>query len=248
MRMESLLQDFKYGIRMFARKPGFTMIAVIALALGIGANTAIFSIINAVLLRPLPYSDPSKLVMIWQTIPANRMGIDRLPPSVAQFIDWRERSKSFQTMTAITSVSMSLTGFGEPERVNGARVSANFFDLMGINPRIGRGFTASEDNPGSNRVIVISDGFWKRRFASAPNVIGKTLTFDNQSYTVIGIMPAGFQFPRSNDMPAFLKFPIQTDLWTPIAFTPDQIQANGDHYLAVMARLKTGTSLAAGNG
>ena len=145
MRMESLLQDFKYGIRMFARKPGFTMIAVIALALGIGANTAIFSIINAVLLRPLPYSDPSKLVMIWQTIPANRMGIDRLPPSVAQFIDWRERSKSFQTMTAITSVSMSLTGFGEPERVNGARVSANFFDLMGINPRIGRGFTASED-------------------------------------------------------------------------------------------------------
>jgi len=241
--VETLFQDLRYAIRMLAAKPGFTAVAVIVLALGIGANTAIFSIVNAVLLRPLPYRDSSRLAMVWETIPENRMGVDRISPAVAEFLDWQKQSKSFDGLTGFTSVSLSLTDVGEPLQVSGARVSANFFEVMGIQPRIGRAFAATEDVPGSNRVIVISDGLWKRQFGSEPSIVGKSLTLDGQKVTVIGVMPSGFQFPRANDMPSFLKFPSTTDVWIPIAFTPEEIQATGDRYLAVLGRLKTGITL-----
>ncbi|HZS48290.1 MAG TPA: ABC transporter permease [Blastocatellia bacterium] len=241
--METLLQDLRYAVRVLMAKPAFTAVAIITLALGIGANTAIFSIVNAVLLRPLPYKDPSRLVMLWETIPENRLGIDRVSPAVAEFLNWRVQNKSFDGMIALVSDSLNLTGTGEPQKITGARVSANFFDLMGVQPRLGSGFTLEQDHPGSNYVVVISDGFWKRQFGADPAVIGKNIILDEHSYTIVGVAPTGFQFPRSTDMPSYLKFPPQTDLWTPIAFTQGQIEATGDRYLAVIARLKPGMTL-----
>jgi predicted permease len=228
--LETLWQDVRFGLRMLWKSPSFTIVAIVALALGIGANTAIFSVVNTVLLRPLPYKEPERLVMVWED--ASKHGYPRDTPAAANYIDWREQNQVFEGMAAIADQSFNLTGVGEPERIDGRRVSGNLFALLGVEPQLGRAFSAEEDQPGAERVVIMSHGLWQRRFGSDPNITGKLLTLNGESYRVIGVMPSHFRFPSR-----------EVDLWVPIAFTQQEAASRGRHYLQVVARLKPGVSL-----
>jgi len=228
--LADLLHDLRFALRMLLKNPGFTIVTVIALALGIGANTAIFSVVNSVLLRPLPYKDPERLVMVWED--ASKSGHPRDTPTAANYIDWRDQNQSFEGMAAFTDESFNFTGAGEPERLEGMRVSASLFPILGVEPQLGRVFTAAEDQPGSPHVVLLSYGLWQRRFGGDPSIIGKPLTLNGESYVVTGVMPARFQFPTSDNQ-----------VWVPIAFTSEQAADRGVHYLQVVARLKPGIKL-----
>jgi len=224
-----LWQDLRYGLRMLVSNPGFTIVAVVALALGIGANSAIFSVVNTVLLKPLPYRNPDALVMVWEE--ATHLGFPFNTPSPANFIDWREQNTVFESMAAMAQKSFNLTGAGEPERFDGRRVSANLFTLLGVEPVLGRTFRAEEDQPGS-RVVILSYGVWQRRFGGDSGVIGRPVNLNGESYTVIGVMPGSVDLPSIDNW--------HDQLWVPIAFTSEDAASRGNHYLEVIARLKPG--------
>jgi putative ABC transport system permease protein len=228
--LADFLQDLRYAARMLRKNPGFTAVAVIALALGIGANTAIFSVVNTVLLRPLPYKDPEQLVMVWED--ASRHGYPRDTPAAANFVDWRDQNSVFSGMAAIADMNFNLTGAGNPERLKGRRVSASLFPLLGVDPQLGRVFSAAEDQPGAQKVVLMSYRLWQRRFGGDQAIIGKTLTLNDEIYTVIGVMPVRFQFPANDD-----------ELWVPIAFDAREAANRNRHYLEVVARLKPGVTL-----
>jgi putative ABC transport system permease protein len=215
---------------MLAKNPGFTAVAVIALALGIGANTAIFSVVNTVLLRPLPYKDPEQLVMVWED--ATKHGYPRDTPTAANYIDWRDQNSVFSGMAAIDEINLNLTNAGDPERLKGRRVSANLFALLGVEPQLGRVFNAAEDQPGAQHVAVLSHRLWQRRFGGDANIVNKTLTLDGEAYTVTGVMPARFEFPEKD-----------VEIWVPIAFDAREAANRNRHYLEVVARLKPGVTL-----
>ncbi|HEX4696404.1 MAG TPA: ABC transporter permease [Candidatus Udaeobacter sp.] len=225
-------QDLRYGLRTLLKNPGFTIVAVCALALGIGANSAIFSVVNAVLLRPLPFKNPEQLVMVWEN--AAHQGFPKNTPSPLNFLDWQRQNTVFTGMAAMCERSFNLTGVGEPERVDGRRVSANLFDLLGVPASLGRTFVQEDDRPGAH-VVVLSDSLWKRRFGSDPSVIGRAVTLNGESYTVIGVMP------RSVHLPAYGNWNDQ--LWVPIAFTNEEATQRGNHFLDVVARMKPGITL-----
>ncbi|HEX8089384.1 MAG TPA: ABC transporter permease [Blastocatellia bacterium] len=241
--MDNLLQDIRFGFRMLMKKPGFTAVAVLTLALGIGANSAIFSVVNAILFRPLPFQDPDRLVMIWEKNPGLNLGVDELAVSTANFVDWKSQSQVFEQLAAFDSKSFNLTGVGEPDRVGGVRVSAAFFNLLGVKAMLGRTFLAEEDEPGKSKVVVISHGLWQRRFGSDPSIIGKTISLDGISYDVVGVMPPKFRFPQSSDMPVYYDFPQETSLWTPLAFTAEQITDRDSHDEVALGRLKPNVTL-----
>jgi putative ABC transport system permease protein len=229
--METLWQDLRFGLRMLLSKPGFTLIAVLSLALGIGANTAIFSLVDAVLLRPLPFQEPERLVIVWED--AAKIGFPRNTPAPANYADWKAQNQVFEDMAALNWRSLALTDEGEPEKVETQGVTANFFPLLGVKPMLGRSFTPEEDKEGSDRVAVVSYGLWQRRFGGDPALVGKEILLDGQKRTVLGVMPAGFQF-LSKD----------TGLWVPMAFSPEELANRGGHYLTVVARMKPGVTLA----
>src|SRR6185503_103236 len=211
--METLINDLKFGLRMMARSPGFTLVALITIALGIGANTAIFSVVNTVLLRPLPYQDPDKLVVLWE----KQDQIDQQSPSLPDFIDWRERNQSFEQMAVARRDNINLTGAGEPERLLVRQVTANFFATLGVTPQIGQSFSTDEEHA-RTPVVVISDSLWKRRFGSDSSLIGKPVTLGDTSFTVVGVLPAAFQFYT----PA--------DVFVPLSFMPDRLkEAREEH-------------------
>jgi putative ABC transport system permease protein len=227
-----LRQDLRYGLRTLAKNPAFTSIAIVALALGIGANSAIFSVVDAVLLRPLPFKKPEQLVMLWEN--ATHLGFPKNTPSPANFLDWQKQAGAFTGMAAMVERSFNLTGVGEPERLDGRRVSANLFDLLGVRAVLGRTFVPDDDRPGSH-VVLLSYSLWQRRFGSDPSVIGRALALNGESYTVIGIMPRFVQLPgfaNRNDQ-----------LWLPIAFPPEEAAQRGNHFLEVIARMKPGITL-----
>src|SRR5438270_2829135 len=225
-------QDVRYGLRILAKNPAFTAIAVLALALGIGANSAIFSVVNAILLRPLPYKNPEQLVMVWEN--ATHLGFPKNTPSPANFLDWRRQTTVFESMAAFAERSFNLTGVGEPERLDGRRVSANLFGLLGVRPIIGRTFVPQEDQPGT-KVVLLNESLWKRRFGGDPSVIGRALTLNNESYTVVGVLP------RSVRLPAFGNW--RDQVWVPLAFPAEEAAARGNHFLEVIARLMPGATL-----
>lgn len=228
--LETLWQDIRFGARKLRKNPGFTVVAVLTLALGIGANTAIFSAVNSVLLRPLPYQNPDELVMVWETAP--KLGFPRNNVAPANFIDWRDQNRVFAQIAAYGGNSVSLTGRGEPERIEGMRVSAGLFPLLGVTPLLGRVFTEEEDRPGARNVVVLSHGLWQRRFGGDPGAVGQSLTLNDTPHTVVGVMPAHFRFPGR-----------EQELWVPMAFEPEEAAGRGDHYLTVVARLKPGVPL-----
>ncbi len=230
---DEMIQDLRYGMRMLLKNPGFTMIAVITLALGIGANTAIFSIVNAVLLRPLAFKEPDRIVHIWER--ELKRGADRYPLSPPNFIDYRDQSRVFAQIGAYSPQNINLTGVAEPERLDGVRASAGIFAALGANPLLGRAYRPEEEQPGQNRVVMLSQGFWQRRFGSDQTIIGKSLTLDGEPHTVVGVMPAGFQFPSDSE---------QAALWVPMTFSASELTNRGFHAYGAVARLKAGTSRA----
>jgi putative ABC transport system permease protein len=191
--IETLVQDLRYGLWMLRRNPGFTSVAVLTLALGIGANTAIFSVVNAVLLKPLPYPDPQRLVWITEVLHGAELN------GAADYIHWREQSKTFDHLIAFTTGQIYLTGRGEPERLDVVRATANLVPALGIAPQLGRAFTPEEDRPGGDSVVILSHALWQRRFGGDPSVIGQSVTFDGRDRVVIGVMPPGFKFIRKAD-------------------------------------------------
>src|SRR5258706_7959783 len=241
--MGTLWQDIRYSLRQHARYPAFICIALLVLALGIGANTAIFSVVNAILLRPLPYQSPDELVLVWGNNPQLQLGFEALPASAADFIDWREQNQVFDRMAAFRAWPFNLTGDGEPERIVGARVSPDLFPLLGVNASLGRTFLPKEGWPGHDHVVLIGYGLWQRRFGADPALVGKMLTLNGERYEVVGIMPPGFQFPREADLPPGFQFPRRSELWMPLAFTPSQMKDHGSRNLAVIGRLKRDKAL-----
>lgn len=226
--MNTLGQDLRYGARMLAKNPGFTLIAVLTLALGIGANTAVFSVVNAVLLRSLPYPAPERLMYVWSS---NAQAQDRSSLSPHNFTDIRARSQSFEGHFAFQYRSYALTGAGMPESLNGIAASGDLGHVMGVAPAQGRWFTADEDQPGRNRVVVISHELWQRRFAGRP-LINETIQLNGEAHTVIGITPPTFAFPRPSN-----------ELWTPLALDLSKVD-RGTSYLQSVARLKPGVTQA----
>src|SRR6476660_5883504 len=227
-----LTQDVRYALRVMAKNPAFTIIAVIALALGIGANSAIFSVVDAVLLRPLPFKHPEQLVMLWEN--AAHQGFPKNTPSPANFLDWQKQAQSFTGIAAMAERSFNLTGVGEPERLEGRRVSANLFELLGVPAMLGRTFVPEDDKPGT-RVVLLSHSLWQRRFGSDPAVIGRALTLNGESYTVVGVMPRLVQLPGYEN--------VNDQLWVPIAFPSEEAAQRGNHFLEVIARMKPGVTL-----
>jgi len=236
--MADLWQDLRYGLRMLAKIPGFTAVAMLTLALGIGANTAIFSMVNAVLLRPLPYSEPDRLVRVVSV--RLRDGADD-NVSYPDFVDWRARNHVFEGLAVFRTGGFTLTGMGTALRLNGAVVSAELFKLLRVAPSLGRPFLPEEDKPGAvsgTDAVILSHGLWQSQFGTDPSVLGRTIKLNGKSFTVVGVSPPGFQFPIQTDVP---------DLWTTIAVDgagkESMITQRGAHYLDVIARLKPGVTL-----
>ncbi len=226
--METLVKDIRYSVRGLLKRPAFTAIVVITLALGIGTNSAIFSVVNAILLRPLPYPNSDQLVMIWGKLPAR--GLPKLPASPREFVDYRDRNHSFSAVAAYLSLGRNLTGLGDAERINATKVTAGFFSVLDTQPVRGRSFFNEEDQPGHDKVAIISHGLWQRRFSGANNVIGQNLILDGVNHTIVGIMPGDFQFPDS-----------ETQIWTPMPFVATDLSTEqGSHYLDLIARIKPG--------
>jgi putative ABC transport system permease protein len=235
--METLWQDLKYGARMLAKSPGFTAVAVIALALGIGANTAIFSVVNAVLLRSLPFQNPDRLVMVWEN---NRpRGRDQNVISPANYLDWQDQNSVFEQMAAMFDSRTNLTNVDDPEELPFQVVTTNFFDLLGVNAALGRAFVAEESERGHDNVAVLSHGLWRRRFGGDPGLIGKTIKLSGEDFTVIGVMPPDFQFVvKSGSLTGK-----QPEVWAPLTLSPNSRVRRG-RFMSAIARLKPGVTLA----
>src|SRR5215471_14190798 len=201
--MESLLAEIRYSARVLLRTPGFTIVALITLGLGIGVTTAVFSMANAVVFRPLPFGEPERAVMVWETNPHLQDG-DKVPVANADFLDWRSQNHSFESMAAFSAFSFSLSDVNPPIKLDGVLCSTGFFSAIGVEPAKGRGFREHEDEIGNDHVVVISDGLWRRQFGADPNIVGRDLRLTGQKYKVIGIMPPGFGFPEASTMPAWL--------------------------------------------
>ena len=229
--MDSLIKDIRYGLRSLLKRPGFTAIALLALALGIGANTAIFSLVNAVVLQPLPYPDPDRLVWAWGTA---RNGPNRASVAPLDYLDFRNQNKTFEQFAAQFTLptSANLTGSGEPERLNASAITGNFFDTFGVRPVLGRGFSLDNEKTGQDQVTVLSYALWQRRFGGDPQIVNKTLILDSKPYQVIGVMPADLRLPQT------------AELWVPLNFDahPGMKQRHA-HFLRPIGRLKAGVSL-----
>lgn len=227
-----MLNDFRYALRTLLRSPLFTIVAVLTLALGIGANTAIFTVVDAVLIRPLPFARPDDLIRIFATGPQ----LDNAPVSPANFLDWKEQNRVFERMVAYTDTVFTLAGGEMPERVRAERVSFDFFDLFGVSPALGRSFSREEDEYGRNQVVVLSQEFWQTRFGGRSDIIGQSLILNDKPFTVIGVMPAKFTFPDK-----------RIQLWTPLAFTPAEKVIRDTNFLSAIGRLKSGLTITTAN-
>jgi len=227
-----LWQDLRFGARMLMKEPGFTLIAVITLALGIGVNTAIFSVVNSVLLRPLPFDEAERLVRVYVTVPAR--GIRTNPASWPNFADWRAQNSVFDAMAAYSGANATFTGGEAPEQIEGVAASGDLFAVLNAQPMAGRVFLRADEEPGANDVIVISHGLWQRSFNGDPKIVGRQVTLDATGYTVIGVMPRGFHFPLDQS---------KVDYWVPLNPRSETNQERGANYLNVTARLKKGVSI-----
>jgi putative ABC transport system permease protein len=225
--MRTLTEDVRYGARALRSKPGFVVVTILTLALGIGGTTAMFSVVNAVLLRPLPFPEADRLVMVWED--ASGIGFPQNTPAPGNFQSWRSQVTLFEGMAAVDERAFNLTGHGEPEKVEGRGVTAGFFDVLGVAPALGRAFRSDEDAPGAGAVAILSDGLWRRRFGADPAVLGRALLLNGERFEIVGVMPRGFQFLEG-----------YVGLWVPAARTAEEEASRNSHYLTVVGRLKAG--------
>src|SRR5215831_16735554 len=229
------MNDIRYAIRQLLRQPGFTILAVVALALGIGANTVLFSAINTLFFRPLSYPQPKQLVRVWGSFPGAR-GLEQANVSWPRFCAWRDQQQSFSSFAAQLFTGCTLTGRGDPENLQGIHVTSNFFPTLGVEPILGRTFTVDDDRPGGPNVVILSQTFWQKRFGADRNILGQAIVLNGMPFTVIGVMTPTLRFPFA-----------QNQIWLPRVFEqeglpPDLIQ-RGTGYLVTLGRLKSGTSV-----
>jgi putative ABC transport system permease protein len=226
--MHSLLRDLKFSSRSLLKRPGLTFIAIATLAIGIGANTAIFSVVNALLLKPLPFPDPERIVALWDKVPSR--GVERNEVTVANYLDWNAQNKSFEQLGIYSWWSTNLTGADSPERVQGFRVTANFLDIVGVKPILGRGFSSEENQPGKDAVALLTYSLWQRRFGGDPNILNQTIETNGITRTVIGVMPPEFNYPKG------------AEIYAPLAITPELARSRESHSFLGLGRLKPGVS------
>ena len=230
--MTGLLQDLRYALRQLRKSFGFTAVAVVTLALGIGANTAIFSVVNGVLLRPLEFPKADRLVRVWHVPPPKSFpGMKTFSVSAANYFDWERQNHVFERMAIYTFHGFTLTGGDKPEQVDGCAATSGFFATLGVQPMLGRVFLPEEDQPGHSNVVVLSHRLWQEHFGSNPDIVGHNINMEGQSYLVAGVMPANFQFPDFAQM------------WTPMAWTDQEKAVRGEHHSVVVARLRAGIDL-----
>jgi putative ABC transport system permease protein len=227
--MENLRSDIRYALRNLLRRPAFTLIAVVTLALGIGANTAIFSAINALLLKPLPFPELDRVVAIWDKLPSR--GVMHNEVTMANYLDWQSQNQSFEQLALYRWWSANITGIDPPERIQGFLVTANFLDAIGMKPIMGRNFSAEENQPGKDAVAIITHSLWQRRFGGDPNIVNKTITVNSIVRTVVGVMPERFNFPKG------------AEVYAPLAMTPELAKNRSSHSYYVIGRLKPGISI-----
>ena len=229
--MGTLMQDIRYGLRVLRKSPGFAAVAIIVLALGIGANTAIFSVVNAVLLRPLPYRDPSRLMQVWHVPPPKQFpGMTMFSVSPANYLDWERQNHVFESMAIYGFRSFNLTGGDQLQALQASAVSQDFYRTLGVRPVLGRTFTAEEEQPGHSHVVILGYALWKSSFGGNRNIVGSSIRLDDQPYTVVGVMPPNF------------KFPDWAQLWAPLGWTDQERGVRGNHNYLVIGRLRPGTS------
>ena len=235
------MNDLRFAFRQLTKSPGFTAVAILTVALGIGACTAVFSLVNALLIRPLPYHAPQELVLLWQKFSAQ--GLDQIPVSAPEYLDYEKQTTSFEHIAAFDYTDLNLTGGDMPERIQGAVVAPSLFPLLGVGPIRGRVFSSDEFGEGRDNVVILSARLWQRRFNSDPNLVGKEISLNGRNFTVVGIMPETFQFP----LPLFGiqggTFAQRVDIWKPIAFTKDELESRGSRSYGVIARVKRGVTL-----
>ena len=229
------MNDLKFAFRQLVKNPGFTAVAVLTLALGIGANTAIFSFVNTILLRPLPYRDPDQLVMVFETRATDSSSKE--PVAAPMLGEWRKQSSVFEGLAARGGDSFNLSGRGQAEALTGTRVSANMFSLLGLRPELGRDFLPEEETFGKHHVVLLSHELWQRRFGGDAGIVGQAITLNSEPHTVIGVMPPRTIFPEAG-----------TEIWGPLAFAPDQLGQRHNHTLLVHGRLKPGITLTQARG
>lgn len=248
--MQNLLADLRFAFRMLAKRPGFTAVAVLTLALGIGVNSAIFSIVDAVMLRPLPYPEPQKLISLSEATvkegpnsnktsgqPLGGNSGSRMVVAAANLMDYQKQKNSFTGLAGFDYAGMNLTESGPPERLNGEAVTANFFSILGVGPSQGRAFLPEEDRPGANHVAIITDELWRSHFGADSQILGRQITLDSEKYTIVGIMPPGFQSPRQISMSNQLAF------FVPAAYPAKLLADHGDHAISVLGRLRPGATI-----
>ena len=228
--MKLLFDDFRFGIRMLFKSPSFTVVAILTLTLGIGANTAIFSAVNSVLLRPLPYKTPDRLAMLWND--NRRLSLREDLTSYANFVDWRGQSRLFEDMAPFAEMGADVTGVDKPYEVFGWRVGSHLFSILGVSPALGRGFTDQEEQPGHGREAILSHALWRERFGADRNIVGKKMIMDGDPYVIVGVMPASFQFPDK-----------RAEIWTPLAVSEKTKANRGGLWLHVLGKLKPGASI-----
>src|SRR5882724_10823042 len=229
--MDALLRDLKFSVRSLMKRPGLTVIAIVTLAIGIGANSAIFSVVNALLLKPLPFPDPDRIVALWDKVPSR--GVERNEVSIANYVDWRAQNKTLEQLGLYSWWSTNLTGSDSPERVQGFQVTTNFLDVLGTKPLLGRGFSAEEEQPGKDAVALLTYNLWQRRFGADPNIVNKTISTNGINRTVIGVMPPDFNYPKG------------AEIYAPFPMTPELMRNRNNHSYLAIGRLRPGVSLQA---
>jgi len=242
--MDTLLQDIRLGVRRLLNSPGFAALAILTLGLGIGANTVIFSIVNGALLRPLAYRKPQQLYVVREVVPELAQTYPTLPVNLASFRIWQRECATLEDVAIVEPWSMILTGHGDAAEISGARASANLLNVLGVRPALGRTFLPQEDNPGNDHVVILSYGFWRQRFNGDRNVVGEGIMLDGTSYQVIGVLPASFRFPKSDQLGPLTEFPPQINYVKPLGLDAAQWSPFGDFDFAAIARLKPGISAA----
>ncbi|MEY2510507.1 MAG: hypothetical protein QOE26_1270 [Verrucomicrobiota bacterium] len=237
-----MIREFRLAFRNLVKTPGFTLVAVITVALAIAANTAVFSLVNALLIRPLPFKAPQNLVLLFEKF--SGQGLDQIPVSAPEYLDWEKQTRSYERIAAFNFADFNLTGGDTPERIQGAVVTPSLFQLLGVAPTKGRAFNDSEFGEGNDGVVMISERLWRRRFNSDPQVVGTQVSINGRSVTVVGIMPANFEFP----LPLFGvqggTFAERADMWKPIAFTKSELESRGSRSYGIIGRLKSGVAVA----
>ena len=244
-RLDPLLKDIRYAIRSLRRAGRFTTAAILTLALGLGATTVIFSLVDHIVLRPLPFADVNRVVVVREVVEELSATYPSLKANASHFLGWQRECGACESVAALRKLPLTLTGAADPIRLEGARVSANFFALLGVQPAMGRGFSAEEDAPGNDRVVLLSDAFWRGQYGGDRSLIGRTISLDGAPYTVIGILPEDFALPAGDALGAQTGLPRDIAVFKPLALSPRESRTPGEFDYLVLARLKPGSSLAA---